>query len=42
VPGRVSTEVDARLSFDRDGSIAKAREIIGLYEKAGVSRVNAS
>jgi transaldolase len=38
VPGRVSTEVDARLSFDRDGSIAKAREIIGLYEKAGVSR----
>src|SRR5258706_479377 len=38
VPGRVSTEVDARLSFDRDGSIAKAREIIGLYEKAGITR----
>src|SRR6478609_4400007 len=38
VPGRVSTEVDARLSFDREGSIAKAREIIGLYEKAGVPR----
>ena len=38
VPGRVSTEVDARLSFDRDGSIAKAKEIIGLYEKAGISR----
>jgi len=38
VPGRVSTEVDARLSFDRDGSIAKAREIIGLYEKAGIPR----
>ncbi|MBI2498093.1 MAG: transaldolase [Opitutae bacterium] len=38
VPGRVSTEVDARLSFDRDGSIAKAREIIGLYEKAGFPR----
>ena len=38
VPGRVSTEVDARLSFDRDGSIAKAREIIGLYEKAGTPR----
>ncbi len=38
VPGRVSTEVDARLSFDRDGSIAKAREIIALYEKAGISR----
>jgi transaldolase len=38
VPGRVSTEVDARLSFDRDGSVAKAREIIGLYAKAGTSR----
>ena len=38
VPGRVSTEVDARLSFDRDGSIAKARQIIGLYEKAGIPR----
>lgn len=38
VPGRVSTEVDARLSFDRDGSIAKAREIIALYEKAGIGR----
>jgi transaldolase len=38
VPGRVSTEVDARLSFDRDGSIAKARELIGLYEKNGVPR----
>jgi len=38
VPGRVSTEVDARLSFDRDGSIAKAREIIALYEKAGTPR----
>ncbi|HWA85096.1 MAG TPA: transaldolase [Opitutus sp.] len=38
VPGRVSTEVDARLSFDREGSIAKAREVIALYEKNGVSR----
>ncbi len=38
VPGRVSTEVDARLSFDRDGSIAKAKEIIALYEKGGISR----
>ncbi|HYD84982.1 MAG TPA: transaldolase [Opitutus sp.] len=38
VPGRVSTEVDARLSFDRDGSIAKAREIIAFYEKAGIPR----
>ncbi|MBA4137754.1 MAG: transaldolase [Opitutus sp.] len=38
VPGRVSTEVDARLSFDRDATIAKAREIISFYEKAGISR----
>ena len=38
VPGRVSTEVDARLSFDREATIAKARELIGLYEKAGISR----
>ncbi len=38
VPGRVSTEVDARLSFDCAGSVTKAREIIGLYEKAGIPR----
>jgi transaldolase len=38
IPGRVSTEVAARLSFDRDGSIAKAREIIRLYEAKGISR----
>jgi transaldolase len=38
VPGRVSTEVDARLSFDTAGSIAKARELIALYEKAGIDR----
>jgi transaldolase len=38
VPGRVSTEVDARLSFDRDATIAKARELIGLYDEAGISR----
>ena len=38
VPGRVSTEVDARLSFDTEGTIAKARYLIGLYEKAGISR----
>lgn len=38
VPGRVSTEVDARLSFDTDGTLAKARHIIGLYEKAGIPR----
>lgn len=38
VPGRVSTEVDARLSFDTAGTIAKARELIGLYERAGIDR----
>ena len=38
IPGRVSTEIDARLSFDTEGSIAKARELIALYEKAGVPR----
>jgi len=38
VPGRVSTEVDARLSFDSAATIAKARHIIGLYEKSGVDR----
>lgn len=36
VPGRVSTEVDARLSFDTEGTVAKAREIIALYAKAGI------
>ena len=38
VPGRVSTEVDARLSFDVEASIAKARSLIGRYEKSGISR----
>jgi transaldolase len=38
ISGRVSTEVDARLSFDRDATIEKARAIIGLYEAGGVSR----
>jgi len=38
VPGRVSTETDARLSFDVEGTLAKARQLIGLYEKAGISR----
>ncbi len=36
VPGRVSTEVDARLSYDTEKTIAMAREIIGLYKKAGI------
>ena len=38
VPGRVSTEVDARLSFDTQGNIEKARQIIGAYEAAGIGR----
>ena len=38
VPGRVSTEVAASLSFDTAGTIAKARKLISLYEKKGVSR----
>lgn len=38
VPGRVSTEVDAHLSFDTDATIAKAERLIGLYEDAGVKR----
>eukprot|EP00112_Aurelia_sp_Birch-Aquarium-sp1_P024574 Seg783.5 transcript_id=Seg783.5/GoldUCD/mRNA.D3Y31 product=Transaldolase protein_id=Seg783.5/GoldUCD/D3Y31 len=38
VPGRVSTEVDARLSFDIEGSIEKAKKFISLYEAAGISK----
>jgi transaldolase len=38
VPGRVSTEVDAGLSFDTEGTLAKARRLIELYRKAGVGR----
>jgi len=38
VPGRVSTETDARLSFDTEGTIAKGRHLIALYEAAGISR----
>lgn len=38
VPGRVSTEVDARLSFDTAGSIARAHHLINLYEAAGIGR----
>ena len=38
VPNRVSTEVDARLSFDYQGSLAKARELIGLYTKSGTPK----
>ena len=38
VPGRVSTETDARLSFDTAGTIDKARHLIALYEAGGISR----
>ncbi len=38
VPGRVSTETDARLSFDTQGTVDKARELIALYEKSGTPR----
>ena len=38
IPGRISTEVDARLSFDTEKSITKARQLIGLYETAGIGK----
>jgi transaldolase len=38
IPGRVSTEVDARLSYDTEGTIKQGREIIKLYEEQGISR----
>ena len=38
VPGRISTEVDARLSFNVDAMVAKGRKIIALYQEAGVSK----
>lgn len=38
VPGRVSTEVDARLSFDKNATVAKAKTLINMYEKEGISR----
>lgn len=38
VPGRVSTEVDARLSFDEAGTVEKARQLIQLYENEGIDR----
>jgi len=38
VPGRVSTEVDARLSFDTEKTLEQARDIIAQYDKAGISR----
>jgi transaldolase len=38
VPGRVSTEVDARLSFDAEGTVAKARHLIDMYKEAGYEK----
>jgi transaldolase len=38
IPGRVSTEVDARLSFDVDATVAKGRELIAQYEASGISK----
>ena len=38
VPGRVSTEVDARLSFDTAATLARARRLIGLYQAAGIAK----
>ncbi len=38
VPGRVSTEVDARLSFNTQGTLSKARQLIALYEASGIDR----
>lgn len=38
IPGRVSTEVDARLSFNKEASIEKAKRLIALYEELGVNK----
>lgn len=38
IPGRISTEVDARLSFDTVGTMERARKLIGMYEQAGIGR----
>lgn len=38
IPGRISTEVDARLSFNTDATIAKARQLIAMYADAGVDK----
>ncbi|UCJ15266.1 transaldolase [Pseudomonas sp. MM211] len=38
IPGRISTEVDARLSFDTQATLARARRLVELYEEAGVTR----
>ncbi|XP_077143925.1 transaldolase [Ranitomeya variabilis] len=38
IPGRVSTEVDARLSFDKDGMVERAKRLIALYKEAGIDK----
>ncbi|KIP77248.1 transaldolase [Vibrio harveyi] len=38
VPGRISTEVDARLSFDKESSLVKARKLIAMYQEAGIEK----
>ena len=38
IPGRISTEVDARLSFDSQSTMERARKLIGMYEQAGIGR----
>ena len=38
IPGRVSTEVDARLSYDKEATKAKAKELIALYESVGIKK----
>ena len=38
IPGRISTEVDARLSFDSQGTMERARKLIGMYEDSGIAR----
>lgn len=38
IPGRISTEVDARLSFDTDTTMERAKKLIGMYEEAGIGR----
>jgi len=38
IPGRISTEVDARLSFDKEASVAKAKQIVAMYKEAGIDK----
>lgn len=38
MPGRISTEVDARMSFDRGMCVAKARKLIALYQQQGIDK----